>query len=196
MQTNFTSEDVLVRALDTPNPQAIKFVTNHALKSEGKATFRSLSQCSELPLVEAIMNIVGVTQVYFFENTATITHDETITNEDFKDYVTAVIKTRLPIHNPNFVEENEFAERKKKTNRSGLSFEIQEIEEVLDRTIRPGLQADGGDVDVISFENNEIRILYQGACGGCPSAMFGTLEAIQGILQSELKNDEIIVIPI
>ena len=196
MQAKFTSEDVLVRALDTPNPRAIKFVTNHALKSEGKATFTSLSQCSQVPLAEATMNIVGVTQIYFFENTMTVTHDETITNEDLKDYVTAVIKTRLPIHNPNFMAEEEVENKREKVDRSGLSPEIQAIEEVLDRTIRPGLQADGGDVDVISFKNNEIRILYQGACGGCPSAMFGTLEAIQGILQEELKNEELIVIPI
>ena len=38
--------------------------------------------------------------------------------------------------------------------------------------------------------------MYQGACGGCPSAMMGTLDAIEGILQNELKNPELRVRPI
>jgi Fe-S cluster biogenesis protein NfuA len=46
------------------------------------------------------------------------------------------------------------------------------------------------------MEGNEIYILYQGACGGCPSAMMGTLDAIQSILQHELSNPEVSVIPI
>ena len=71
-----------------------------------------------------------------------------------------------------------------------------QIEEILDRTIRPGLQADGGDIDVVSFADNELRILYQGACGGCPSSMMGTLDAIQGILREELQNFNLVVQPV
>ena len=74
--------------------------------------------------------------------------------------------------------------------------EILKIEEVLDRTIRPGLQADGGDVEVIRFADNILEISYQGACGGCPSAMYGTLDAIQNILRFELKNEDLRVAPI
>ena len=67
---------------------------------------------------------------------------------------------------------------------------------MLDRTIRPGLQADGGDVEVVSYKDDTISILYQGACGGCPSAMMGTLDAIQGILQQELGKPDLKVRPL
>ena len=73
---------------------------------------------------------------------------------------------------------------------------IIKIEEILDRTVRPGLQADGGDLEVMSFENDEVKISYQGACGGCPSAMTGTLSAIENILQQELNNPNLTVIPL
>ncbi len=73
---------------------------------------------------------------------------------------------------------------------------VTEIEEILDRTIRPGLQADGGDIEIVGFTNNELQIIYQGACGGCPSSMMGTLDAIQGILRQELNNDAITVMPV
>ncbi|MEO0337319.1 MAG: NifU family protein, partial [Pseudomonadota bacterium] len=104
------------------------------------------------------------------------------------------VRPRIPIHNPDFGEPENKAGPK--VDRENLSPELQNVEEILDRTIRPGLQADGGDVEVIKKEDNEIYILYQGACGGCPSSMMGTLDAIQSILRHELSNPEISVIPI
>lgn len=193
---NIPADQVLVRAQDTPNPMATKFVTNFPLKNEGKATFTKVEDCLSLPLAESLMNLVGVEQIYFFENTVTVTHNTSISKEDLAGYVTAILKTRMTVHDPDFVFQGETAVRPRKADRSHLSEEIKIIEEILDRTIRPGLQADGGDIEIIDFDNNEVRILYQGACGGCPSAMSGTLDAIQSILRSELENDDLFVIPI
>lgn len=190
-------EELLVRWQETPNPYAIKFIVNQALKSHGKATFHSGEECEGLPLVRSLLEIPGVKQCYLFENKLTVTHDGTLPAEDLIDNVTAVLKTRFAVHDPDFEDTEPSVENKtREADRSNLSPEQQRIEEILDRTIRPGLQADGGDVEVISWENNELRILYQGACGGCPSAMMGTLEAIQNILRHELQNDELIVVPI
>ena len=78
------------------------------------------------------------------------------------------------------------AERRRK-----LPKEVQAVEEILDRTIRPGLQGDGGDIECLSFEDNVLVVKYQGACGTCPSSTTGTLEAIKGILRDEMNNPEI-----
>ena len=72
---------------------------------------------------------------------------------------------------------------------------VEQIEEILDRTIRPGLQGDGGDLAVIKFEENKLYVHYEGACGTCPSATSGTLMAIEGILRDEF-NPQIEVIPL
>ena len=199
MNTSFSSDDVLVRAQDTPNPYAVKFIVNHALKEVGRATFYSPEECRDLPLVEAVLNIKGVKQIYLFENTATVSFDGSVSTEDLKDCVTAVLKTRLPIHNPNFQSEEEKHLSSSSSNQGRKEHEnsfLNEVEEVLDRTIRPGLQADGGDVEIISLKDDELKILYQGACGGCPSAMMGTLDAIQNILRQELDRPDLYVIPI
>ena len=188
--------DILVRAQDTPNPYAYKFVVNQPLKSEGKATFSTREEAAGKPLVEAMFDLPGVKQVYLFQNTVTITHDGSMEGQNLKDDICSIIKTRLPIHSADFMGPDEEPEEAKAVDRSHLSKELIAIEEILDRTVRPGLQADGGDVEIISFENNELRILYQGACGGCPSAMFGTLDAIQSILAHELDKPEIRVTPI
>ena len=107
-----------------------------------------------------------------------------------QEQICAVIQTRMAIHNPNQTVHDE-----KKIARANLSPELQQIEEILDRTIRPGLQGDGGDIDVIKYEENKVYVLYQGACGTCPSSTTGTLMAIEGILKDEF-NPDVEVIPL
>jgi Fe-S cluster biogenesis protein NfuA len=43
------------------------------------------------------------------------------------------------------------------------------IEAMLER-IRPALQADGGDIELIGLDGDIVRIRMTGACAGCPSA--------------------------
>ena len=72
--------------------------------------------------------------------------------------------------------------------------DLQKIESILDQMIRSGLQADGGDIQVISYEDNTLTVRYEGACGSCPSAMTGTLYAIECILQEHFPDIQVIPI--
>jgi Fe-S cluster biogenesis protein NfuA len=71
---------------------------------------------------------------------------------------------------------------------------VQKINEVLDRMIRPALQGDGGDIEVIDYKDNVLTVFFQGACGGCPSSTAGTLSAIEATLREEF-NPQIQVVP-
>jgi len=191
--TTIDANDLLIRTLPTPNPFALKFVLNAPFKEEGKATFNSPAECEDLPLVRDLFAVEGVRQIHLFQNTLTVTHSGDFSNEDLDAQVSAVIRSRYAVHNPSFGE----APKAMRPHAELASTpELRAIEEILDRTIRPGLQADGGDVEVVGFDNNELRILYQGACGGCPSAAMGTLDAIQGILRNELGNEDLVVTPV
>ena len=183
--------EIFVRWQETPNPKALKFIVSQPLKQEGKITFLPDSDFLGLPLVESLFQIEGATQVYIQGHTLTFTHSGALDNDDIVKKVESVIKTRGQVHNPDFKKKTASSPPKKSSSQ-----EIQQIEEILDRTIRPGLQADGGDLEVIRYENDELHIMYQGACGGCPSAMMGTLEAIQSILGQELNNPNLRVYPI
>jgi len=35
-------------------------------------------------------------------------------------------------------------------------------------SVRPHLQADGGDVRFVAYENGIVKVELQGRCGGCP----------------------------
>lgn len=198
MMASAVDSNISVRSQETPNPMAIKFVASQLLKNDGKATFLNAEQAEPYPLLSAVFGLPGVKQVYLSQNTMTVTHDGELPNEVLSPQIESIIKTRFPVHNrdlPDPSEENPKAVRAQ-ADRSQLSPDRQKIEEILDRTIRPGLQSDGGDIEVLDYVDNEVKILYQGACGGCPSSMMGTLDAIQSILSHELGNPELRVYPV
>ncbi|HLC18648.1 MAG TPA: NifU family protein [Thermodesulfobacteriota bacterium] len=60
----------------------------------------------------------------------------------------------------------------------GLGDDVREkVEEALEE-VRPYLQADGGDVELVDIdaESRVVKVRLKGACGGCPSAQM-TLKA-------------------
>ena len=60
----------------------------------------------------------------------------------------------------------------------------ERVQEVLNQ-VRPALQADGGDVELVEVtEDGIVKVKLTGACGGCPMAQM-TLK--QGI-EVHLKN--------
>jgi len=67
--------------------------------------------------------------------------------------------------------------------------EISKIEEILNKTIRPHIKSDGGDIEIVGLEGNVLTINYKGACSGCPMATQGTLQAIQQVLRENYKPD-------
>lgn len=195
MNATVSPEDLLIRMQYTPNPMAVKFVANQPFKSDGKATFNAPIEAEGLPLIQDLFSVAGVKQVYVFQNSITITHDGQLDEDQLCENVTIVIRTRFAAHDPNFGD-HEASQATKKERAKHEDPRMEPLEEILDRTIRPGLQADGGDIELVKLEGNDLYIFYQGACGGCPSSMMGTLDAIQGILRYETQNQDLIVIPL
>lgn len=178
--------DILVRTQATPNPLAIKFVVNCPVKLEGKATFTKPEEAQGLRLAEDLFLVGGVEQLHMFENVITVTYTTDVDRNKLIDDVISVLQSRLPVHDASFTSANEETKKKKRESRSP---EIDQIEEILDRTIRPGLQADGGDIEIVDFKDNVVTISYEGACGSCPSSMYGTLDAIYSILRAEFHPE-------
>ncbi len=182
--------EVQVRVQATPNPNAWKFVLDRPVLMDGKATYSDAEAAKNNVLAASLFMVTDVRQVHFFQNVITITHNFDAETERLHDEIISVIKSRMPVHDPKQSPLDE-----KKMARANLSPEMLKIEEILDRTIRPGLQGDGGDIELVSYENKKAYVSYQGACGTCPSSTSGTLMAIEGILKEEF-DPEIEVIPL
>jgi Fe-S cluster biogenesis protein NfuA len=183
--------DIIVRIQPTPNPNALKFVVNVPVKSQGKATFARPSEAVGIRLAEDLFAISGVRQLHFFENVVTVTYADDADVDTLRLEVQAVLQSRLPVHDPAFLAEEE----RKKIDRSKLPPDIQKIEEILDNTVRMYLQGDGGDIEVIALNGKTLEVRYEGACGTCPSSTAATLDAIQGILQEQF-DPEIQIVPV
>jgi len=66
---------------------------------------------------------------------------------------------------------------------------LARIEAVLDDQIRPGLRADGGDVEVVGVDADRIvQIRMQGACQGCPSATMTMTFGIEAALKARIPE--------
>jgi Fe-S cluster biogenesis protein NfuA len=43
----------------------------------------------------------------------------------------------------------------------------EKVEEIINK-IRPSLQMDGGDIELIDVKDGVVKVMLKGACGGCP----------------------------
>lgn len=64
-----------------------------------------------------------------------------------------------------------------------------EVEEALDG-IRPALQADGGDVQLVDIDEAAgiVRVQLQGACSGCPSAQITLVMGVERAIKDRVPE--------
>ena len=68
----------------------------------------------------------------------------------------------------------------------------EEIRKALE-TVRPSLQADGGDVELVGVEDGEVRVRLKGACGGCPMATLTLKRGIEKVLKEKVPGVKSVV---
>ena len=64
----------------------------------------------------------------------------------------------------------------------------EKVEQVLEK-IRPTLQADGGDVELVEVtEDGIVKVRLQGACKGCPMSQITLKNGIERLLLKEIPE--------
>jgi Fe-S cluster biogenesis protein NfuA len=63
----------------------------------------------------------------------------------------------------------------------------EEIQKAIDK-IRPSLQADGGDVELVDYTDGVVKVRLQGACCGCPMSQMTLKAGIEQILKKEVPE--------
>lgn len=99
-----------------------------------------------------------------------------------KNEIEAILKDIWLIKKPE-----KLIKPKKLTNLQRIAL----IQEIIEKEIRPALQSDGGDIEIIDIEGNKVIIAMRGMCTGC--VMSGvTIDSIQNKLR-EFVGEEITV---
>ncbi|MBE6381068.1 MAG: NifU family protein [Lentisphaerae bacterium] len=55
--------------------------------------------------------------------------------------------------------------------------------------MRQYLQADGGDLEIVSIEDKIVRLKLRGACGGCPHATMTIKQGLERVLREEIDPE-------
>jgi len=66
------------------------------------------------------------------------------------------------------------------------------VRKVIDADIRPYIQADGGDIELVGIEGNRVKVRLLGACGTCPSSMMTLRSGVQERLQAQVAPELIV----
>ncbi len=64
---------------------------------------------------------------------------------------------------------------------------LEQIQKELE-AIRPALQADGGDVEYVDFNDGVVKVRLKGACSGCPMATITLKNHIERMLVSKIPE--------
>ncbi|HUC93962.1 MAG TPA: NifU family protein [Paenibacillus sp.] len=67
-----------------------------------------------------------------------------------------------------------------------------EVLDVLDK-LRPFLQRDGGDVELVDVEDGIVKLRLMGACGSCPSSTITLKAGIERALLEEVEGVQEVV---
>ncbi|MBW1696052.1 MAG: NifU family protein [Deltaproteobacteria bacterium] len=54
--------------------------------------------------------------------------------------------------------------------------------------IRPMLQADGGDIELVEIVDGIVRVRLTGACGGCPMSQMTLKQGVEQYLKKEIPE--------
>jgi Fe-S cluster biogenesis protein NfuA len=66
--------------------------------------------------------------------------------------------------------------------------EIQKkVEKALDE-VRPNIQADGGDIELVSVQNGVVKVRLQGHCVGCPMSAMTLKMGIENHLKERVPE--------
>ncbi|MFN8674539.1 MAG: NifU family protein [Candidatus Sericytochromatia bacterium] len=161
----------------TPNPNARKFILDSNVFN-GSRQFDNVEQAKNDLLAEKLFELSGVTSVFYLSNFLTVSKDESIRWEDLQKDIKTIV-------NNNIEQVKEINKTTKKSNNENL----QKIEEILNEYIRPGLAMDGGGLEVVDLTDDLLlSVKYHGACGGCPSSTYATLQGIMFILKENFDE--------
>lgn len=192
---------VEVYAESTPNPAAMKFVTNKLITSQNIEVL-NVDDTKHVPIAKALFDFPFVSQVFISENYISITKNDTVewfeVNTSIRDFIKEYIHENKPVISDNYKAKKIAEPQFESINTENLDDISQEIVAILDEYIKPAVTSDGGNIMFQSYNTSSktVNVVLQGACSGCPSSTITLKNGIEATLKQLLPNkvEEVIAI--
>ncbi|MCJ1280759.1 hypothetical protein MMC26_000076 [Xylographa opegraphella] len=198
------SRTIFIQTESTPNADALKFLPNHPILPEGLSSpfLEYLSPRSTLaaphpsPLAAQLLNIDGITSVFYGPDFITVTKAAETNWAHVKPEVFSLI-TEAVTSGAQIVKTVERVAGDKGqegTEQDSLSFDENDsevvgmIKELLETRIRPAIQEDGGDIEFRGFENGNVLLKLRGACRTCDSSTVTLKNGIESMLMHYIED--------
>lgn len=180
---------VMLFTEETPNPEALKYVTNRLLY-RGVAEFREKELAAEWsPFANSLMELPYVKNVHINNNFVTILKEFNYEWSDVMLTLKAFIKDYLEkdgaIIREGFAEFMEAqVAASNEAQFSGEDGDIaRRVKELIDMYVKPAVEGDGGNIEFKAYDKGTVHVIMQGSCSGCPSSTVTLKSGIEGMLK-------------
>ncbi|KAM3433268.1 hypothetical protein MY4824_006051 [Beauveria thailandica] len=197
---------IFIQTEPTPNSDALKFLPNHRVLPEGFAApfveymspRATIAPPHPSPLAAKLMNIDGVTSVFYGADFITITKASDANWSHIRPEIFALI-TEAITSGETIVTYKEApagaGAAPAEEQADSLAYDEDDdevvgmIKELLETRIRPAIQEDGGDIEFRGFgEDGFVNLKLRGACRTCDSSTVTLKNGIEGMLMHYIEE--------
>ena len=181
---------ITIYAENTPNPSVIKFVANKKLVNVAHE-FKNNADAYYCNIAKALFNHEFISEIYIDFNfiSITIKSDYKWENHimEIREYLLSFIRDGNEIVNPQFDMDDKKVQQ---VNFEKLDDISKEIAKLIDDQIKPAVASDGGNILFQSYDSDsqEVKVILQGACSGCPSSTYTLKNGIESMLKDYLPG--------
>ncbi|KAF4123617.1 NFU1 iron-sulfur cluster scaffold-like protein, mitochondrial [Geosmithia morbida] len=193
---------IFIQTEGTPNPDALKFIPNHQVVPESLNTpfIEYMSPRSTIsppypsPLASKLMNIDGITSVFYGADFITVTKSADTEWAHVRPEIFALVTEAITSGEAivNITANHDGAEHE--AEEDSLAYNENDddvvgmIKELLETRIRPAIQEDGGDIEFHGFDDGVVKLKLRGACRTCDSSTVTLKNGIESMLKHYIEE--------
>ncbi|CAH6719342.1 nifU-like protein, mitochondrial [[Candida] jaroonii] len=181
------------QTLPTPNPDALKFISNEAeIVPIPNKTFEFTSSLQSIhsPLAYQLFKLPGVKSVMLGPDFLTVNKQDHINWANLRPEVTELMDKFLTTKEKPVITKELLDETLRQENDENDSEIVSMIKELIETRIRPAIQDDGGDIEYKGFdeETGKVFLKLQGACKSCASSEDTLKHGIEAMLKHYIEE--------
>ena len=181
----------MIHIENTPNPNALKFLSEKKISSVGTQEFQkaNIKKINNY-FIKNLLNLDGVELVLVSENFLSVKKNEKISWDSLKPSIVSSLNDYFQKNEEPILSTIGKAKPEQKIEDNKT---IDQINDILNTKIRPAVARDGGDITFKSFKDGIVTVELKGSCSGCPSSIMTLKQGVQNLLCHyipEVKNVE------
>ncbi len=169
----------------TPNPATLKFLPGRPVLDGGTFEAVTPDEAERSPLAKALMELPGVTGVFFAPDFISVTKSEGEW-QHLRPAVLGVV-TEFFLSGSPILTGAASAKSDEFFNPADSEI-VETIKELIETRVRPAVAGDGGDIVFKGFRDGTVYLGMKGACSGCPSSTATLKHGIENLFKHFLPE--------